>query len=89
MRLFAKFYARCAKNFVLDCLATGGLYIAGGIAPKNTESFMEKEFLDEFTCAYQRSHVLENIPIYIIVNYDVGLYGAFVAAMHYEKTHHK
>lgn len=86
MRLFAKFYGRCAKNFVLDCLATGGLYIAGGIAPKNIEIFRGNEFLNEFTYAHQRSQVLENIPIYIIVNYDVGLYGAFVAAMHYEKN---
>ncbi len=85
MRLFAKFYARCTKNFALDCLPLGGIYIAGGIAPKNTEIFMGEEFLDEFTCSYQRSQVLKNIPIYIIVNYDVGLYGALVAAMQHRK----
>jgi len=84
MRLFAKFYGRCAKNFALECLPTGGFYIAGGIAPKNTEIFMGNEFLDEFTRAYQRSDVLNDIPIYIVVNYDVGLYGTFVAAMQHK-----
>lgn len=81
-RLFTKFYARCAKNFVLDTMATGGLYIAGGIASKNKEIFKSKEFFDEFENAYRRSEVLKEIPIYIIINYDVSLIGACLAAMY-------
>ena len=81
-RLFARFYGRCAKNFVLDSLATGGLYIAGGIASKNLEIFSTKEFLNEFENAYRRSNILEKVPIYIIVNYDVSIYGACFAAMY-------
>ena len=84
-RLFAIFYARCAKNFVLDTMATGGLYIAGGIASKNREIFRSKEFLDEFENAYRRSHILKEVPIYIILNYDVSLYGACLAALHHSK----
>jgi glucokinase len=80
-RLFTKFYARCAKNFVLDTMATGGLYIAGGIAAKNKEIFTSEEFITEFENAYQRSNVLKNIPIYVITNYYVSLYGACYAAM--------
>ena len=79
-RLFSKFYGRCAKNFVLDSLATGGLYIAGGIASKNTSIFSTKEFLEEFENAYRRSDVLEDVPIYVITNYDVSLHGACLAA---------
>jgi glucokinase len=82
-RLFTRFYGRCAKNFVLDSLARGGLYIAGGIASKNKEIFMTKDFINEFVNAHQRSEVLKKIPVYIIVNYDVSLYGACFAAMYH------
>jgi glucokinase len=80
-RLFARYYGRCAKNFVLDTMATGGLFIAGGIATKNREIFKTKEFLDEFENAHQRKDVLNQTPIYIITNYDVSIYGACFAAM--------
>jgi glucokinase len=81
-RLFTRFYARCAKNLVLDTLARGGLYIAGGIAAKNKEIFSSKDFAEEFENAYRRIDVLKSIPIYVIMNYDVSLYGACYAAMY-------
>ena len=80
-RLFTRFYARCAKNFVLESMSLGGLYIAGGIAAKNKEIFESPEFFNEFENVYQRRDILEEIPIYVIVNYDVSLYGACLAAM--------
>lgn len=82
-RLFTWFYARCAKNFVLDTMATAGLYIAGGIASKNKEIFTSKEFLDEFENAYRRSDILKKVPIYVILNYDVSLLGACLAAIYH------
>ena len=82
---FTKFYGRCAKNFVLDTLATGGLYIAGGIASKNSDIFQTDEFLFEFENSQKRKGVLRKIPIYVIMNYDVSLYGTCFAAM-YKKT---
>jgi glucokinase len=80
--MFTRFYGRCAKNFVLDSLANGGLYIAGGMANKNIEIFSTKEFLNEFENAYRRNDILEKVPIHVIVNYDVSLYGACFAAMY-------
>jgi len=81
-RLFTRFYGRCAKNLVLDTLAYGGLYVAGGIASKNKDIFESKEFIDEFENSYRRSDVLKDTPIYVVVNYDVSLYGACFAAMY-------
>lgn len=80
-KIFTRYYGRCAKNFVLDTMATGGLYIAGGIASKNKEIFTSNDFISEFENAYRRSDVLENTPIFLIENYDVSLYGACFAAM--------
>lgn len=80
-RLFAKFFARCAKNFVLDSLAIGGLYIAGGIALKHRDIFENNDFIYEFVNGYQRKDLLKSVPINIINNYDVSLYGACYAAI--------
>ena len=81
-RLFTRFYARCAKNFVLDTLSRGGLYIAGGIAAKNLDIFSTEEFINEFENAFNRSDLLKEIPINVITNYNVSLYGACYAAMY-------
>lgn len=73
--IFKKVYAKFARNMALDSLAFGGIYIAGGIAPKNKEIF-DKEFINEFENNYKLSYVLKKIPIYLILNLDVGLLGA-------------
>lgn len=74
--LYAKFYARCIKNFALDALARGGVYIAGGIAAKNLQLFEQKIFLDEFINCGKQQELLKNIPIYVITDYNISLYGA-------------
>lgn len=77
-RIFKKAYARFARNFALDILPYGGIYIAGGIAPKNKEIF-DKEFNRIFMQNHKLSHVLKKIPIYLILNLNVGLIGAGMA----------
>jgi glucokinase len=79
-KLFTRFYARCARNFCLESLARGGLYLAGGIASKNPDIFRTKDFTKEFENSRKMENILKEIPIYLIVNYDVGLYGACFAA---------
>jgi glucokinase len=73
--MFKRAYANFAKNTALDGLALGGVYIAGGIAPKNKEIF-DKEFVKIFEYSHKMGHVLKKIPIYLILNYDIGLLGA-------------
>ena len=80
-RYFSKFYGRCAKNFVLDTMAIDGLYIAGGIAMKNYEIFQSNDFLSEFEHSKQRKNILSNTPLYVIMNYDVSLYGTCFIAL--------
>lgn len=74
--LYTKFYARCAKNFALDSLALGGIYIAGGIAAKNLQLFQLKAFMQEFVNCGKQGYLLKDIPIYVITDYNVSLYGA-------------
>ncbi len=81
-RWYSKFYGRCARNFVLDYLPRGGLYIAGGIAPRHLEIFRSNEFTREFYNSHAHERILREIPINIVLNVHAGLFGAcFVASI--------
>jgi len=80
-RLYTRFYARIAKNFVLDSLARGGLYITGGIATKNEEIFNTDDFMDEFEDVHRQHGILKRVPVWLITNHRTGLYGSAYAAM--------
>jgi glucokinase len=75
-RLYSVFYARCAKNFVLDALALNGIYIAGGIAAKNIHLFKKPEFMQEFVRCGRHSFILQQVPVFVIADYNISLYGA-------------
>jgi len=72
----AKFYARVCRDYALDTLALGGLYIAGGVAAKNPEILMHPSFQEEFHASPTMGHLLMNIPVFLIDNEDSGLWGA-------------
>ncbi|HEV2600961.1 MAG TPA: glucokinase [Candidatus Babeliales bacterium] len=74
--LYAYFYARFAKNSVLDALALGGVYIAGGIAARNVPLFLQDYFLHEFLNCEKQQAVLHQTPIYLIADYNISLFGA-------------
>lgn len=73
---YGQWYARCAKNFALETLSLGGLYIAGGIAAKNIPLFEKPEFMQEFTQSIKQRQLLYKIPVTIIADYNVSLFGA-------------
>ena len=76
---FSQFYARFAKCCALDSMAIGGVYIAGGIAPKNPDIF-GKTFVNEFANSKRHHDILKKIPIYLVKNQGIGLKGAAFAA---------
>lgn len=76
--LYSILYARCAKNLALDALSLAGVYIAGGIAAKNKEIFEQSTFMNEFIDCRKKGDLLKNIPIYLVLDYNVSLYGAAI-----------
>ncbi len=74
-RLFVRFYARALRNMALDIMARGGMYIAGGIAAKNLDIFRDGGFMKEFEVNHSMHDVLKDIPVFVITNYDVSLFG--------------
>lgn len=75
-KLYASYYGRCAKNFALESLSLGGLYIAGGIAAKNLSLFYQPEFLQEFMNNRELHTILQDIKICVVKDYNVSLFGA-------------
>ena len=75
-QLYVQYYARFAKNCALTYAATGGLYIAGGIAAKNKALFTDQQFMHHFLASEKQRTLLEKVPVYLIQDYSVSLYGA-------------
>lgn len=83
--LFTKFYARAAKNFALDSLALAGIYFTGGIAAGNPDIFKTNTFWNEFTNTRKQKKLLALIPIYVLTDTKIGLYGTAIYALFHKK----
>ncbi len=68
--IFASIYGAQAGNLALTTLASGGLYIAGGIAPKIIERLNSEIFINAFLDKKPMTSVLEKIPVIIKSNDD-------------------
>ena len=73
---FARFYGRACRDFALETLSLGGLYIAGGLAARNPEIARHKSFRDEFLASDAMLHVLARLPVCLIRDQNSGLWGA-------------
>ncbi len=80
MHLFMQIYGAQAGNLALTTLPRGGIFIAGGIAVKNLDLFEQGFFMQSFLAKGRMRGVLEQIPVYLINNPDVGLLGARLLA---------
>lgn len=78
--LFIKLYGAHAGNLALVNLPYGGVYIAGGIAPKMIELLQRGQFLANFRAKGRMTPLLDAMPIAVVMKPDVGLLGALVAA---------
>jgi glucokinase len=79
---FVRGLAAEAANLALKVAATGGVCIAGGIAPRIVDRLREPDFARAFTAKGRLSRFLEAIPVRVILNPDVGLLGAAEVAAH-------
>ncbi|HLH37781.1 MAG TPA: glucokinase [Bryobacteraceae bacterium] len=76
LNLFVSVYGAEAGNIALRTLATGGVYIGGGIAPKILPKLREPEFLRAFDDKGRVARLLESIPVRVILNDKAALIGA-------------
>ncbi|MCC6734702.1 MAG: ROK family protein [Bauldia sp.] len=82
LRLFVTLLGRYAGDVALMFLPHGGVFIAGGIAPKIAPFFHTGAFREAFVDKAPHRAVMETIPTRMVVRPDPGLLGlgAFVAA---------
>ena len=79
LKLFIKCYAGFAANLAAVLIPTMGLYLAGGIVTKNKKYFAEEDFFINCFDKYFPPNVKDltgSIPVYIVNDYSVSLYGA-------------
>ncbi|HTH14500.1 MAG TPA: glucokinase [Spirochaetia bacterium] len=84
MKTFVKIYARFASSVASFLIPKGGFYLAGGISGKNLEVFTKDNlFVSTFElhCNPNIRRVLQEIPIYVVKDYSISLYGAANAAL--------
>ncbi len=74
--LFVAIYGAEAGNLALKVLATGGLYVGGGIAPRILPKLKEPRFMRAFSAKGRLAPVLEAMPVRVILNDQAALLGA-------------
>lgn len=77
---FVRIYGAQAGNLALATGATGGVYVAGGMAPKMLDFLADGRFMDAFRRKGKMSLLAASIPVRIITDPDVGLLGAQAVA---------
>jgi glucokinase len=81
LQIFVALYGAQAGNLALTGLATGGVYLAGGVAPKIIDKLKDGTFMDAFNNKEERMQpLLKAMPVRVIVNPNVGLLGSAIAA---------
>jgi glucokinase len=80
MDLFLAAYGAEAGNLALRYVATGGVYVGGGIAPKILPALKAGPFLDAFRSKGLMADMVATVPVSVILNPDAGLLGAAVRA---------
>ena len=80
LELFVAAYGAEAGNLALRTVATAGVYIGGGIAPKILSALESGAFVDAFRDKEPLSAFVATIPIAVILNSEAGLVGAAVHA---------
>lgn len=74
---FVSAYGAEAGNVALRMLATGGVFLGGGIAPKNLAAFKRNGlFMTAFLDKGRMRSLLESVPVLVVLNDRAALWGA-------------
>lgn len=81
LNMFVAILGDEAGNLALKVLATGGVYIGGGIPPRILPQLEEAHFLTQFRNKGRFVDLMAAIPIHVICNPNAALYGAAYYAL--------
>jgi glucokinase len=76
LEMFVSVLGAEASNMALKVLATGGIYLGGGIPPRILPALSNGRFMDAFLDKGRFADLLQNVPVHVILNPKVALMGA-------------
>ncbi len=74
MEIFTCIFAQTAANLALQSIATGGIYLAGGIVPKILP--LLGNFNKQFCHKGKMQHLLRKIPVFVVTDENAAVMGA-------------
>jgi glucokinase len=80
LEMFVSAYGAAAGNLALRTVATAGVFIGGGIAPRILTALQAGAFLSAFRAKAPMDQLVSRIPVSVILNAEAGLLGAAVHA---------
>jgi glucokinase len=83
--LFVRIYGAQAGNLALTAGAVGGLFVAGGIAPRLIARIREGAFMQAFRNKGSMYAYAARVPVQVVLNTKVGLFGAALVALRLKK----
>jgi glucokinase len=84
VHLFVSILGAEAGNMALKVLATGGVYIAGGISRRILPFLENGRFMESFRKKGRMSELVSQVPVYVIINPKVALQGVACYASIYD-----
>lgn len=81
LQWMARFYGRACRQWALQVVALGGVYIAGGLAANLPALVRHPAFAREFRLADRTNRIVQDIPVSLITDKNSGLWGAATAAL--------
>lgn len=82
MEIFVSAYGAEAGNLALRYVATAGVYVGGGIAPKILSTLQAGGFLEAFRAKEPMADLVATMPVSVIMNPETGLLGAAAYAQY-------
>ncbi|CAG4883162.1 Glucokinase [Georgfuchsia toluolica] len=76
MELFFSVYGAFAGDMALALMATGGVFLSGGIAVKNLPQLQSSPFIREFNAKAEHAALAMRMPVKVVTDLELGLKGA-------------
>ena len=80
LEIFVEAYGAEAGNLALRGVATSGVFVGGGIAPKILRALQTGRFIEAFRAKGPMSDLAALMPVNVILSEETGMLGAAVAA---------
>jgi glucokinase len=76
LEVFVEVFAQEASNMALRGLALGGVFLAGGVAPKILQALRSPRFEERFRAKRPHEALLATVPVRVVLDTQLGLRGA-------------